>query len=150
MKLHVSLKVNDLEEAIVFYSRLFKQDPEIRREGYAKWDVADPAVNFVIESGGGRAGVDHFGIQVESEADLKTLADRVRNSGQPCLDIEPATCCFAKTDKAWVRGMAGERWEVFLTHSQDEQEYGEDRDECCVDPRHPQQPCCPTMNGDTP
>ena len=150
MKLHVSMKVNDLEKAIVFYSRLFKQDPEILREDYAKWDVADPAVNFVIEAGGDRTGIDHFGIQAESETDLNILADRVRDSGRPFLDIEPATCCFAKTDKAWVRGMAGERWEVFLTHSQDEQEYGEDRSECCVDPHPPQQPCCPIMNGDTP
>ncbi|MCY3768191.1 MAG: glyoxalase/bleomycin resistance/dioxygenase family protein [Gammaproteobacteria bacterium] len=128
MKLHVSLKVDDLEQAVGFYSRLFQQDPAIRKEDYVKWEVADPAVNFVVETGGRHAGVDHFGIQVESGTELNALADRMRDSGQPYLDVEPTTCCFAKMDKAWVRGMAGERWEVFLTHSQDEPEYGEDRD----------------------
>ncbi|MCY3768190.1 MAG: glyoxalase/bleomycin resistance/dioxygenase family protein [Gammaproteobacteria bacterium] len=149
MKLHISLKVNNLEQAIGFYSRLFRQDPEIRREEYAKWEVEDPAVNFVIEAGSHLAGVHHFGIQAESQTELNALAGRMRDSG-PGLDVEPATCCFAKMDRAWVDGMAGERWEMFLTHSQDEPEYGEDRSECCVDPRHPRQPCCPEMNAGQP
>ena len=52
----------------------------------------------------------------------------MRDSGQPFLDIAPTACCYAKMDKAWVRGVAGEKWEAFLTHSHGEDEYGEDRE----------------------
>ena len=36
-------------------------------------------------------------------------------------------------DKAWVKGAAGEKWEAFLTHSHDEAEYGQDREQCLDD-----------------
>ncbi len=133
MKLHVSIKVENIENAIQFYTRLFNQPPMIIKDDYAKWDVEDPAVNFVIEPVGccnsdGKMGVDHLGIQVTSQDELTTLADRMRGSGQPFLDVEKADCCYASMDKAWVKGSAGEKWEAFLTHSHDNKEYGQDRE----------------------
>ena len=128
MKLHVSIRVEDFEVAIRFYTRMFDQDPMIRKPNYAKWDVEDPAVNFVIEAGRGEGRFDHLGIQVETQDELDLLADRMRGAGRPFLDVEKTTCCYAKSDKAWVMGEAGERWEVFLTRSHDEAEYGEDRE----------------------
>ena len=125
MKLHVSMKVNDFQAAIGFYSRLFNQPPVILKDDYAKWDVADPAVNFVVEPG--EAQLDHLGIEVESNRELDVLAERIRESGQPFLDVAKAHCCYANSEKAWVKGSAGEKWEAFLTHSHDESEYGEDR-----------------------
>ena len=77
----------------------------------------------------GEARLDHLGIQVETAGELDALAERIRGSGQPFVDVEKAHCCYAKSEKAWVRGSAGERWEAFLTHSHDEAEYGEDRGE---------------------
>ena len=127
MKLHVSMKVNDFQAAIGFYSRLFNQPPVILKDDYAKWDVADPAVNFVVEPG--EAQLDHLGIEVESNRELDVLAERIRESGQPFLDVAKAHCCYANSEKAWVKGSAGEKWEAFLTHSHDEAEYGEDRGE---------------------
>ncbi len=128
MKLHVSMKVGDFESAIRFYSAMFNQEPLIRKAGYAKWDVQDPAVNFVIEAGDGDGRLDHLGIQVESSTELDSLADRMRGMGRPFLDVQRTTCCYAKMEKAWVKGAAGEKWEAFLTHSQDQEEYGEDRE----------------------
>lgn len=127
MKLHVSMKVEDLENAIQFYSALFGQEPTIRKDTYVKWDVDDPAVNFVIESGRGRSGLDHLGIQVETSDQLETMAERIRGMDRPFLDVEKTTCCYAKMEKAWVKGEANDKWEAFLTHSHDAEEYGEDR-----------------------
>ncbi len=129
MKLHVSMKVRDFESAIRFYSTLFNQEPLIRKDGYAKWDVQDPAVNFVIEAGQDEGGLDHLGIQVESREELDPLVDRMRGMGRAFLDIECTTCCYAKMEKAWVKGEADEKWEAFLTHSHDQEEYGEDREQ---------------------
>ena len=129
MKLHISMKVDDLDQARNFYSRLFNQQPTMERGGYVKWDVTDPAVNFVIEQGEGDTGLDHLGIQVENGEELESVAGRMQESGQPYLDLENTTCCYARMEKAWVKGVTGEKWEAFLTHSHDEAEYGEDREQ---------------------
>ncbi len=129
MKLHVSMRVENLDTAITFYSALFNQAPLIHKENYAKWDVQDPAVNFVVEAGHKEGGLDHLGIQVASQEELDPLVDRMRGTERPFLDKECTTCCYAKMDKAWVKGVADEKWEAFLTHSHDEDEYGEDREQ---------------------
>ena len=128
MKLHVSMKVGDFGSALRFYSALFGQEPLIKKDDYAKWDVEDPAVNFVIEAGRYEGGLDHLGIQVESSEELESLADRMCETERPFLDVQKTTCCYAKMEKAWVKGEADEKWEVFLTHSHDLEEYGEDRE----------------------
>ena len=128
MKLHVSMKVSELETAVKFYSTLFGQEPVVVREGYAKWDVDNPAVNFVVESGHDSLGFDHIGIQASDEDELVNLAERMKDTGGPFLDVQQTNCCFAKMEKAWVRGPSNEPWEGFLTHSHDNEEYGEDRD----------------------
>lgn len=157
MKLHVSMRVGDLDQAIRFYSGLFGQDPAVLRENYAKWDVADPAVNFVVEAGNANPGLDHVGIQVSDQQELDTLADRMRGMDRPFLDVETTTCCYAKMEKAWIKGEAGEAWEAFLTHSHDETEYGTDRvhlldgadtDECCAKPE-PSASCCGSEDSAT-
>ena len=138
MKLHVSMRVENIEKATKFYSTLFNTLPVIQREEYVKWDVEDPAVNFVIEKGccgNGEPGFDHIGIQVYSDDELVDISNRFEQSGNAYLGVEPTQCCFAKSDKAWVKGASGENWETFLTHSHDELEYGTDRTEqlnaCC-------------------
>ena len=129
MKLHLSINVTDQQKAVEFYSQLFGMNPTIEKEGYVKWDVQDPPVNFVIETGccDSSDGVDHLGIQVENEEELETVVSRTRDSGQPFLDVEKTQCCYAVSDKAWVKGPGSENWEVFLTHSHDMDEYGTDR-----------------------
>ena len=129
MKLHISLAVKDFESSLEFYSGLFQQKPTIQEHGYAKWDVEQPSVNFVIEQSVDSEGLDHFGIQAESDAELSQLASRVRESGRPYLDMERLDCCHARMDKAWVKGMADEKWEVFLTHRHDLQHYGDSQRE---------------------
>ncbi|MDE0282797.1 MAG: VOC family protein [Gammaproteobacteria bacterium] len=129
MKLHLSLSVNDFDASVAFYSRLFRLEPKVLKDGYAKWDVEEPPVNFAIEQGAGTQGVDHLGIQADSDEELDELASRVRESGQPFLDVERLDCCHARMDKAWVKGMADEKWEVFLTHRHDLEEYGETQGE---------------------
>lgn len=130
MKLHVSLKVEDLDEAIRFYSGLFGQQPVIVKDDYVKWDVDEPAVNFVVEPrrGRGKTGLDHLGIQVETAEELEAVSGRMKSTDYPYLEVAPAQCCYAKSDKAWVKGAASEKWEAFLTHSHDGAAYGDDRE----------------------
>jgi hypothetical protein len=76
----------------------------------------DPRVNFAISKQPNRAqGVDHVGIQVDTNAELAELADRLKAAGAQTFDEAATTCCYAKSDKSWVSDPAGVRWETFYT-----------------------------------
>ena len=107
MKLHLSLAVKDFDASLSFYSDLFKLQPKVQRGGYAKWDVQDPPVNFSIEQSDGEHGVDHLGIQADSEEELTELAERVRGSGRPFIDVQRTDCCHAPHGQGLGQGYGG-------------------------------------------
>jgi hypothetical protein len=92
---------------------------------YAKWMLEDPRVNFAISQRGAAAGVDHVGIQVETPAELGELSGRLKAAGERTVDEAATTCCYARSDKTWVRDPAGVRWETFFTFGE-ATTYGED------------------------
>ena len=65
-RLHMHVSVDHLDRSIAFYAALFATEPNVRKPDYAKWMLDDPRMNFAISARGGRAGVDHVGIQVET------------------------------------------------------------------------------------
>src|SRR6202043_3145936 len=102
-RLHVHVAVDDLEKSIGFYLTLFAAKPAVVKPDYAKWMLDDPRVNFAISARGGRAsGVDHLGIQVESDGELRELSGRLKAAGESTRDQEATTCCYAQSNKAWV------------------------------------------------
>ena len=115
-RLHVSMRVRDMAESVAFYSSLFDAEPTVEKLDYAKWMLDDPHVNFVIEPTSGETGVDHLGIQTESEAELDEMAGRIAAAGAPSITQKDAVCCYAKSDKHWVRDPQGLAWETFFTH----------------------------------
>lgn len=125
-RLHVHVAVDDLPKSIGFYSALFNGRPDVIKPDYAKWMLDDPKVNFAISARGGRTdGIDHLGIQVESDAELKELAGRLKAAGEATRDQEATTCCYAQSNKAWINDPSGIRWETFYTFG-DATTYGED------------------------
>jgi catechol 2,3-dioxygenase-like lactoylglutathione lyase family enzyme len=115
-RLHVHVAVDNLERSIGFYSTLFAAKPSVTKSDYAKWMLDDPKVNFAISSRAGRAdGVDHLGIQVETDGELRELAGRLKAAGETTRDQEATTCCYAQSNKAWVTDPSGIRWETFFT-----------------------------------
>jgi catechol 2,3-dioxygenase-like lactoylglutathione lyase family enzyme len=125
-RLHVHVAVDDLERSIGFYSTLFSTRPSVTKPDYAKWMLDDPKVNFAISTRSGRAdGVDHLGIQVEGDAELKELTDRLKAAGETTRDQEATTCCYAQSNKAWINDPSGVRWETFYTFGE-ATAYGED------------------------
>jgi catechol 2,3-dioxygenase-like lactoylglutathione lyase family enzyme len=138
-RLHVHIAVENLSQSIGFYSTLFGKEPSVIKPDYAKWMLDDPRVNLAIsERENSLAGVDHLGIQVESNDDLHELAARLKAAGETTRDQEGATCCYAQSNKAWVNDPSGVRWETFFTFGE-ATSYGEDeppaedapRSSCC-------------------
>jgi catechol 2,3-dioxygenase-like lactoylglutathione lyase family enzyme len=124
-RLHVHIAVDDLERSIAFYSTLFAAQPSVRKADYAKWMLEDPRVNLAISSRSRAGGIDHLGIQVESDTELRALAGRLKCAGETTHDQETASCCYAQSNKSWVTDPSGVRWETFFTFGE-ATTYGED------------------------
>lgn len=110
--------------------------------------LEDPKVNLAISQRDRVAGVDHLGIQVESDGELRELASRLKAAGEQTRDQESTTCCYAQSNKAWVNDPSGLRWETFYTFGE-ATTYGEDESDapkvessCCPAPVTAAEPCC--------
>lgn len=114
-RLHVHVTVADLNQSIQFYSTLFGAEPSKRKTDYAKWMLDDPRVNFAISTSSGVAGLSHLGVQAEDQAELDELTARAKVAGESVLIESGASCCYARSNKAWVEDPAGLRWETFFT-----------------------------------
>jgi len=114
-RFHVHLHVNDLAASIAFYSRLFGTDPVRKEADYAKWMLDDPRVNFAISTRGNRPGIDHLGIQAETDEELRVLKRLAQEADAPMLDEGATTCCYARSEKHWVTDPQGIAWEHFRT-----------------------------------
>ena len=123
-RLHVHVAVENLAQSIGFYSTLFAAKPSVLKDDYAKWMLDDPKVNFAISQRGG-VGVDHLGIQVETDAELRELAARLKSAGEQTRDQEATICCYTQSNKSWVNDPNGLRWETFFTYGE-AVTYGED------------------------
>ena len=118
-RLHVHVSVDDLAQSIRFYSTLFAAEPTVVKDDYAKWMLEDPRVNFAISKRqGGVAGISHLGIQVEGEAELAEVYDRLALADGPTVEENAATCCYAKSDKQWIADPQGVPWETFFTYDE--------------------------------
>jgi lactoylglutathione lyase len=114
-RVHVHAHVEDLKPSIAFYSALFGIEPTRVEVDYAKWMLDDPRVNFAISTRGGQLGVDHLGIQTDTEEELVELKARARAADMALLDEGETTCCYARSDKYWLTDPQGIAWEQFHT-----------------------------------
>jgi catechol 2,3-dioxygenase-like lactoylglutathione lyase family enzyme len=121
-RLHVHISVPDIDEAIGFYSALFAASPDKIKDGYARWMLDDPRVNFAVSvsSSDARTGLDHFGVQAETDEEFQTLIQRLRETRRTTADESNVHCCYSISDKSTVMDPAGLAWETFLTHGESE------------------------------
>jgi lactoylglutathione lyase len=114
-RFHVRAHVEDLPASVAFYSQLFAAEPTRLEADYAKWMLEDPRVNFAISTRGAKPGVDHLGLQTDTEDELAELKVRAQAAGMALLDEGEASCCYARSDKHWVIDPQGIAWEHFHT-----------------------------------
>ncbi len=138
----LALNVDDLDEAIMFYSKLFNTPPAKVKPGYANFAVAEPPLKLVLIENRGQGGtLNHLGVEVESSDAVHAEIARLTDEGMFAEEEMGTTCCFATQDKAWVTGPGGERWEVYTVLA-DAETFGsgaadaENADDGCV--------CCRT------
>ena len=140
-RLHVHVAVDDLKNSISFYSALFAAKPAMVKSDYAKWMLDDPRVNFAISTRGRAPGLDHLGIQVESEAELHEVYACLRQAGGTVIEQGQTTCCYAKSEKSWIDDPAGIAWETFYTTGESTN-YGDGSGERVARVAHEKQSAC--------
>lgn len=110
----LALNVDDLDEAIAFYSKLFNTSPAKVKPGYANFAVTEPPLKLVLIENPGHGGtINHLGVEVESSQAVHAEIARLTDEGMFTEEEIGTTCCFATQDKVWVTGPAGEKWEVY-------------------------------------
>lgn len=150
-RMHVHVAVEDIYHSINFYSALFAAQPAVVKSDYAKWMLDDPRVNFAISTRGHEPGLDHLGIQVESEDELHEVHARLREAGGTIIEQGQTSCCYAKSEKSWIDDPAGIAWETFHTTGEST-DYGDGTGErdarlarakaCCVPATPAPATCC--------
>jgi hypothetical protein len=141
-RMHVHVGVEDLPNAIGFYSALFATQPAVVKPDYAKWMLDDPRVNFAISTRGKQPGLDHLGIQVETQDELQEVYARLRKAGSNIIEQGKTSCCYAKSEKSWIVDPAGISWETFFTTGENTH-YGDGTGECDARVAHEKACCAP-------
>jgi catechol 2,3-dioxygenase-like lactoylglutathione lyase family enzyme len=114
-RLHVHVSVNDLSASIRFYQTLFGAEPVVTKPDYAKWMLEDPRVNFAISTRRQPVGINHLGLQVETDEELRGMRARLQAANARMVEETEQACCYAKSDKYWVTDPTGIAWETFHT-----------------------------------
>jgi catechol-2,3-dioxygenase len=141
-RFHVHAHVEDLQRSIAFYTKMFGAEPTRVESDYAKWMLEDPRLNFAISTRGSKPGVDHLGIQTDTEEELAELKARAQAADLSIADEGETTCCYARSEKHWLTDPQGIAWEHYHTlgdipvFSQKQADAAADASACCA-PRAP-------------
>ncbi|MBX3293796.1 MAG: VOC family protein [Acidobacteria bacterium] len=148
LKAHVGINVSDVMASIDFYKKMFGIEPSKVREGYAKFDVQQPPLNFTLNQVkfDGKGALSHMGIQVATTEDVIAMRETWKERGLAPMDEMQTTCCYALQDKSWVRDPDGNEWEVFAVLEDNLAEAKSEDSACCVTTPtvsgQPQAACC--------
>lgn len=129
-KLHVHLSVKDVRQSAEFYTKLFNVEPVKQKDDYVKWSLDNPPLNFAI-SQSCKTGLDHLGIEVGEGVELENLYQQADESGISRDDMGETVCCYARSEKSWIRDPQGIQWELFHTTDDEETFHGNQQNRCC-------------------
>jgi catechol 2,3-dioxygenase-like lactoylglutathione lyase family enzyme len=113
-RVQLALNVDDIDQAVAFYAKLFDAEPAKRRPGYANFAIAEPPLKLVLLENPGEGGsINHLGVEVGSTDEVIAATRRFMAEGLEARIEDGTTCCYALQDKVWVTGPGGEPWEVY-------------------------------------
>jgi catechol 2,3-dioxygenase-like lactoylglutathione lyase family enzyme len=141
MRAHIALACADVERSTAFYRELLGREPTKVRDGYAKFEVAEPPLNLSLNHSPEplrQALPAHFGVQVKSTGEVMTKLASMTRAGYGVRTEEGVGCCFAIQDKAWFEDPDGNNWEVFVVTQADIPEHSRPSAKTSDQPS----PCC--------
>jgi catechol 2,3-dioxygenase-like lactoylglutathione lyase family enzyme len=142
MKTHLNLATTDLGASVLFYSVLLDAKPAKVLSDYALFVTSEPELELALDLSRTippTRGV-HFGIAVESVAEVDFAADRLRQHGLADFIEREETCCYANQTKVWATDPDGRRWEVYTVH--EETDARDDGSASCCTSDDGERSCC--------
>ena len=122
MRLQLALNVDDLDQAIDFYSKMFATEPAKVRPGYANFAIEQPPLKLVLFEGAGTAGsINHLGVETDTAADVTAAEARLTESGIETTGVDDTICCYAEKTETWIDSPDGNRWEWYVKTADAEQ-----------------------------
>jgi len=134
-RVQLALNVSNIDEAVAFYSKLFKTEVNKRKPGYANFAIAEPPLKLVLIEGEGGGTLNHLGVEVETAEEVEAAEGRLAADGVATTGVDDTTCCYALKTETWVRDPDGAPWEFYVKTGDAEQmsnsiREGEDA-QCC-------------------
>ena len=132
MRLQLALNVDDIDEAVDFYTKMFATEPLKRRPGYANFAIEQPPLKLVLFESPGHGGtLNHLGVEVESAGQVDDAERRLRESGLETTGVDETVCCYAEKTETWVEGPDGTRWEWYVKQADADELEMRSRSTCC-------------------
>ena len=114
MRLQLALNVDDLDESIDFYTKMFDTPPAKIKEGYANFAIANPPLKLVLMQNDGKGGsLNHLGVEVETAAEVTAAEQRMDAIGLDTSGVDDTLCCFAEKTETWITG-PDTKWEWYV------------------------------------
>jgi catechol 2,3-dioxygenase-like lactoylglutathione lyase family enzyme len=127
-RIQLAINVDDLDESIGFYSRLFGTEPAKVKPGYANFAIANPPLKLILMENPGQGGsLNHLGVEVADTDAVDAEQQRLAGAGLASIEERNTTCCYALQNKFWVEGAPnGERWEIYTVLEDSPTFWGQD------------------------
>ncbi len=113
-RVQLALNVSNLDDAVVFYSKLFATDVAKRKPGYANFEIADPPLKLVLFEGGEGGTINHLGVETDHPAEVEAAERRLSVSGLETTGVDDTVCCYAEKVETWVIDPDGAKWEWYV------------------------------------
>ena len=136
-RIQLALNVEDLDQSVAFYSKLFGTEPAKLRPGYANFAIAEPPLKLILMENTGQGGsLNHLGVEVADTGIVDAEQTRLAEAGLAVVDERDTTCCYATQDKVWITDVANrQRWEIYTVLADSETFFAdtcETADACCT------------------
>ena len=98
-RLQLALNVDDIGQAVAFYSKLFGTEPTKLRPGYANFAIAEPPLKLVLLENPGQGGsLNHLGIEVPDTDTVEAEQARLAGTGlAPARRARPPAATPSRT-----------------------------------------------------
>ncbi len=114
MRVQLALNVEDLDQSIDFYRKMFDTEPYKVKEGYANFEIEQPPLKLVLFEGRGAGGtLNHLGVEVETAEQVEAAESRISGVGLDTTGVDDTMCCYAGKTETWVEG-PDTKWEWYV------------------------------------
>ena len=116
-RLHLHIRVYDIESNIKFYSSLFALAPVARGPDCAQWILDTPQMTFTISERGSTMGLEHLGFQVDSAEELEAVRQRFASVDTDSTGEPPSVHADSTRDTHLLMDPQGILWAATRTSS---------------------------------